>query len=119
MDISCFLPEFPQGSAAVEPETNQVSTSNNLQEMQKLEKQVKQVLKEAISQSQNMRCCTGKTNYFLFTKTMFFVYKKKNKKQWPEEKGLERKEAKQPMGGLCWDSVTKSQLQENIFERAR
>ena len=50
--------------------------TNNLQEMQKLDKQVKQLLKEAIRRGQNRRCCTGKTIFFFL------------QKQWPEEKGL-------------------------------
>ena len=67
MGISCFLSEFPQGSPAVEPETNQVSTSNNLQEMQKLEKQVKQLLKSSKLKSEHE---------MLHRKNkLFFVYK--------------------------------------------
>ena len=77
--------------------------------MQKLEKQVKQLLKEAVSRGQNRRCCTGKTIFF-FTKTV----------AWGEGIVIiERKEAKQPMVGLDWILYQRDRVQENIFERAR
>ena len=80
-----------------------IEPTPNLQEMQKLEKQVKQLLKEAISQSQNMRCCTGKTNYFLFTKTM----------AWGER--IREKRGKTTMGGPCLDSVSKRPVTRKHF----